>query len=252
MIQPDLGKKISELRKAKNLTQDELATLCNINVRTLQRIEYGDVTPRRYTLKLLFTALNYNFSDSSDLNSTKPVNILWLEQSYKYFLDLFNLKTNKMKKITILSIMFSFVVAGLFLLCFTSSAQKDDKSKMTSVETDTDLKVSGTFNGWDETDVFAARDAKCTISGVYFNVGLITLDKNSHDFHTFVKGKLYQNKVEVYTNSEDIDCINFEAVDIIKSEDKIVLKGKAKLRSICGSNKSSIIEASEIIIITLK
>lgn len=38
MKQPELGKKISELRKAKGLTQEELVEKCNLNVRTIQRI----------------------------------------------------------------------------------------------------------------------------------------------------------------------------------------------------------------------
>jgi len=36
MNQPDLGKKIAELRKAKGLTQEELVEKCNLSVRTLQ------------------------------------------------------------------------------------------------------------------------------------------------------------------------------------------------------------------------
>jgi len=39
MNQPDLGKRIVELRKAKGLTQEELVAKCNLSVRTLQRIE---------------------------------------------------------------------------------------------------------------------------------------------------------------------------------------------------------------------
>lgn len=57
MKQPELGKKISEMRKAKGLTQEELVEMCNLNVRTIQRIEAGEVTPRSYTVKTLFEAL---------------------------------------------------------------------------------------------------------------------------------------------------------------------------------------------------
>ncbi len=32
MKQPDLGKKIAELRKAKGLTQEELVEKCNLNL----------------------------------------------------------------------------------------------------------------------------------------------------------------------------------------------------------------------------
>ena len=62
MRQPDLGRKISELRKAKGLTQEELVEKCNISVRTLQRIETGDVTPRSYTIKTILAALDYDLS----------------------------------------------------------------------------------------------------------------------------------------------------------------------------------------------
>lgn len=58
MIQPQLGKKISELRKSRGLTQEELVEKCNVSVRTLQRIEGGEVTPRPYTVRMLLAALN--------------------------------------------------------------------------------------------------------------------------------------------------------------------------------------------------
>ncbi|WP_367126796.1 helix-turn-helix domain-containing protein, partial [Mongoliibacter sp.] len=50
MQQPQLGQKIQEWRKAKGMTQEELVELCNINVRTIQRIEAGEVTPRSFTV----------------------------------------------------------------------------------------------------------------------------------------------------------------------------------------------------------
>lgn len=60
MKQPELGSKISELRKQKGFTQEELVEMCNINVRTLQRIESGEVTPRSYTVKTILSALDYD------------------------------------------------------------------------------------------------------------------------------------------------------------------------------------------------
>lgn len=62
MKQPELGRKIFELRKAKGLTQEELVSKCNINVRTIQRIEAGEVTPRSYTVKIILEALGYDLS----------------------------------------------------------------------------------------------------------------------------------------------------------------------------------------------
>src|SRR6185436_12702704 len=66
MKQPELGKKISELRKAKGLTQEELVEKCNINVRTIQRIETGEVTPRMYTIKTILAALDHNLDALSE------------------------------------------------------------------------------------------------------------------------------------------------------------------------------------------
>lgn len=63
MKQPELGQKILELRKAKGLTQEELVELCNINVRTIQRIEAGEVTPRSYTIKSILEVLGYDFKE---------------------------------------------------------------------------------------------------------------------------------------------------------------------------------------------
>lgn len=57
MKQPLLGQKILEWRKAKGLTQEELVERCNINVRTIQRIEAGEVTPRSYTVKAILEVL---------------------------------------------------------------------------------------------------------------------------------------------------------------------------------------------------
>lgn len=63
MKQPDLGKKLSELRKARGLTQEELVERCNVSVRTIQRIETGEVMPRSYTVRTIVAALDYSFED---------------------------------------------------------------------------------------------------------------------------------------------------------------------------------------------
>lgn len=125
MNQPELGKKIAELRKVKGFTQEELVEKCKISVRTLQRIEAGEVMPRNYTVKTIFAALDY--MDSSGMNNGISIS-KWLEQFYRYVLDLFNLKTNTMKKITILSITVSAILIGLFILNADSKAQKTIKA----------------------------------------------------------------------------------------------------------------------------
>lgn len=80
MEQPALGIKISELRKSKGLTQEELVEQCNISVRTIQRIEAGEVTPRSYTIKTILSALDYDLEDiqTRDSQVTKEFKKLFL------------------------------------------------------------------------------------------------------------------------------------------------------------------------------
>lgn len=133
ITQPDLGKKIAELRKAKGFTQEELVEKCNLSVRTLQRIESGEVAPRSYTIRLIFTALDYNIHETAEnktneFGKTGFVLSNWPGQLYRYVFELFNLKTNPMKKITILAVTLSFIFVGIFVLCSESKAQKAEKA----------------------------------------------------------------------------------------------------------------------------
>lgn len=70
MKQPELGRKILELRKQKGFTQEELVEQCNINVRTIQRIEAGEVTPRSFTLKSILEVLGENIENLKQEEST--------------------------------------------------------------------------------------------------------------------------------------------------------------------------------------
>ncbi|GAB3218235.1 helix-turn-helix domain-containing protein [Algoriphagus aestuariicola] len=62
MKQPELGRKLAEMRKAKGLTQEDLVAKCNLSVRTIQRIEAGEVVPRGYTIRALFEALEMDWN----------------------------------------------------------------------------------------------------------------------------------------------------------------------------------------------
>ncbi len=75
MQQPELGLKITALRKQKGLTQEELVDQCNINVRTLQRIENGEVSPRSYTVKMILSALDYDYESLQESHTTTNTGI---------------------------------------------------------------------------------------------------------------------------------------------------------------------------------
>src|SRR5689334_6895520 len=80
MTQPLLGTLIAELRNQKGITQKELADACNIDIRTIQRIETGKVLPRMYTIRLLAAALgtdiNYFNGDNAFADQAPAENFL--------------------------------------------------------------------------------------------------------------------------------------------------------------------------------
>lgn len=80
--QPQLGKTIQALRQEKKLTQEELVEKCNVNVRTLQRIEAGEVAPRDFTIKAILEALDYKFEQVASSiyrkASIRKMNIGWI------------------------------------------------------------------------------------------------------------------------------------------------------------------------------
>jgi uncharacterized Tic20 family protein len=58
-----IAKKIVHFRKLKGITQESLAEVTGLNVRTIQRIESGEVDPRLYTLKSIADALDVNLEE---------------------------------------------------------------------------------------------------------------------------------------------------------------------------------------------
>ena len=63
MEKPSVAKKITHYRKLKGITQETLSELCGLNVRTIQRIESGEVDPRLYTLKSIADALEVTLEE---------------------------------------------------------------------------------------------------------------------------------------------------------------------------------------------
>lgn len=72
-----IAKKISEIRKAKGLTQEDLADKAKINLRTIQRIENSESEPRGKTLHLICEVLQIDTKEliSSD-NSIQEKSIV--------------------------------------------------------------------------------------------------------------------------------------------------------------------------------
>ena len=76
-------------RKSKNLTQEQLAELSKVNLRTIQRIENNENTPRGYTLKLICDILEIDIPNSeSKILPSKPNQIELI--IYYFFLAIIN------------------------------------------------------------------------------------------------------------------------------------------------------------------
>lgn len=57
------GKRVKKIRKANGLTQTELAGLCDVDIRTIQRIEAGEYGVGLHILFALAEALEVEPSD---------------------------------------------------------------------------------------------------------------------------------------------------------------------------------------------
>lgn len=179
--QPELGKKIADYRKAKGWTQEELVDKCNLSVRTLQRIEAGNVRPRVYTLRLIFEALEIDYNKSLRKNGLFSGR---LEQFYIGITDLFNLKTNTMRKITILTIAAFALIFGISSLSNSTFAQSEAKVRKIIHKHNNNFMVW--FNAGDiESLVGLYRDDACLVSrgcGKSFIKNYYSLESSKYTF----------------------------------------------------------------------
>lgn len=100
MIKEKLGKRIYELRKRLNISQEELAEKLDISQKSLSKIETGRNFLTSETLEKLLTALDVRITELFDFDHTdKKENLL--EEIYGY-LDI--IKNNEKDLITLYKI----------------------------------------------------------------------------------------------------------------------------------------------------
>lgn len=75
---------ILNARKSRQLTQEELADLSKVNLRTIQRIENSENVPRGNTLKLICEALDLRLPNS-DLQIVEDKTSKYTEIFFNYF-----------------------------------------------------------------------------------------------------------------------------------------------------------------------
>ena len=109
MKQPQLGQKILTLRQEKGLTQEELVERCHVSVRTIQRIEAGEVTPRSYTIKSILSALDYDFKALGNDNSS-------IKRNFNVLFHFNDVNTHSFYK----ELNIAWISGTLYLLLFTT------------------------------------------------------------------------------------------------------------------------------------
>jgi len=212
----DFGSKLIELRKAKGLTQEEVAEKCKITVRTIQRIESGIVTPRAYTIKIISDVIGFDFFEASntgyDVNKVNQNPIVEKHTVLWYLTDLFNLKTNTMRKISILTSSFLMVGLAMFVFISKTNAQPDNKNIFKSI-------------------VVQYNDDK--------SIKRIDVRFSSHltfDSLTYIKNELYAKGIIV--DYKKIDFDNEGHLEDINCEVKSNLSGESGSFSAIGLNKN--------------
>jgi transcriptional regulator with XRE-family HTH domain len=84
----DIAKLVKDGRIAKGYTQQELSDLTRISLRSVQRIENGEVLPRLYTLKILADQLGFSLDDVVETEAEMPVKKITLSKPRKIILSI--------------------------------------------------------------------------------------------------------------------------------------------------------------------
>lgn len=63
-----IGEQIKQARQLKRLSQGEFAKKCNLNIRTIQRIENNEVLPRLYTLRIISEVLDIELLQKNEID----------------------------------------------------------------------------------------------------------------------------------------------------------------------------------------
>lgn len=121
---------IIEARNRKNLTQQELSELSGISLRTIQRLEKGDVIPRPHTIRKIEEILEINsqISSNEQLNKLNVYHLIqWSSMIFPFVYGLLSYlfwKRNKwdynynsvLKRLVSLSLYTTFLLPSLIFI----------------------------------------------------------------------------------------------------------------------------------------
>ncbi len=105
--QLSLGKQIKVARQGQKLSQVEFAIKCNLNIRTIQRIENDEVTPRLYTLRIISEVLGVTLL-RKDIVEAESEQLIKLRKVFE--------KRKEIRFLTFFVIIFLMVAALLLII----------------------------------------------------------------------------------------------------------------------------------------
>lgn len=206
MKQPELGRKLSDFRKEKGLTQEQLSEKSRVNIRTIQRIETGEVIPRVNTLKILLEILGRNFEevngDKDHYVVEKPgiIQLAWIAGTIIIACNIFYIGIALLRDIYFIGnviqhlnaplLMFSMVLLIIFNLGIVQVGKTFDNPYLIItayigillivLANITSIARIYTFNPHIQTaaKIFIALNG---INGIFYGTGLIILKKELND-----------------------------------------------------------------------
>ncbi|HEY5591275.1 MAG TPA: helix-turn-helix transcriptional regulator [Paludibacter sp.] len=87
MANTELSKRIKELRLKRGMSQDQLADVSGLSLRTIQRVESGQNIPRGYTLSRLASVLQVTTEEIVELQNLENDNGCPRDKEPKNFFD---------------------------------------------------------------------------------------------------------------------------------------------------------------------
>lgn len=124
-----IGKKISEARKSKGLTQEELAELSKVNLRTIQRIENNESEPRGKTLTLICEVLEIKLEDILKSEKQYRENI-----EYSHLVHGYKLAPKGMRLLANLTeFLIFFIIIGIPIIVYSVITKKYDPNDFSIV-----------------------------------------------------------------------------------------------------------------------
>ena len=188
-----IGEKICELRKERNLSQEQLSQELNVTRQTISNWELGQTSPDIYQAIEISKIFNITLDEFVD-NNVKDILVEKVNKTEKIASE--TMKNIKILFIIIICFLVTFLIINLSILLKKIKDDNYDQALQQSYQQYRDSlntkKFLGTING-NECKMEISYDKEFRVDGTHFN--LISGDKNTvEEFNRFYdKAKSYTN-----------------------------------------------------------